>query len=209
MQRRWSPPPRDAEATASAKPSELRASLRTLLRDATRREQRNVDRALAVLDLTERGDYQRFLCVHYAALGSLANKWREADRADFEAMLDCLTRDLRALGSSIQNPAPGPHRNLAMSLRTWGVGYVIRASRSSCRLRRNRVAAGVATSYLDFSPQIAWPQFLLELELDVRSHQPHEVDQVIRGARTALSAFGSAAFDQIAAPEKDLELTLR
>jgi heme oxygenase len=208
LQRRWSPPPRDAAPTASTNSSKLGASLHTILRDATRREQRSVDRTLAVLDLTVRGDYQRFLRVHYAALGSLANKWREADRADFESLLDCLRVDLGAMGADIDTAPPAPPRSLAMSLRTWGVGYIIRASRSGCRLRRNRVAEGVATSYLDYSPQIAWPQFLVELELDVRSHQPHEVDQVIRGARTALSAFGAAALDQSAAQEIDLNLTL-
>jgi heme oxygenase len=178
------------------------------LRDATRREQRSVDRTLAALDFSDRGDYGRFLRAHYVALRSLANKWREADRADFEALLDCLSGDLGALGADMDHAPLAPHRGPALSLRTWGVGYVIRASRSGCRLRRNGVAAGFATSYLDFSPRIAWPQFLAELEMDVRSHQPHEVDQVIRGARTALSAFTGAALEQIAARDADLDHTI-
>jgi hypothetical protein len=95
-----------------------------------------------------------------------------------------------------------------MSLRTWGVGYVIRASRSACRLRSNQIAAGFARSYLDYSPQIPWPQFLADLELDVRSHAPHEVEQVIRGARTALSAFATAAADQVALRDTSLDKSL-
>jgi heme oxygenase len=202
LQRRWSPKPRDAEPTPRGTPK-----LGTL-REAIRREQRGVDRTLSLLVLTERADYVAFLRAHFTALGSLANKWREADRADFEAMLDCLRVDLRALGADADDASPPPHRNLAMSLRTWGVGYVIRASRSACRLRSNQIAAGFARSYLDYSPQIPWPQFLADLELDVRSHAPHEVEQVIRGARTALSAFATAAADQVALRDTSLDKSL-
>jgi hypothetical protein len=207
LQRRWSPKPWDAEPASRGTPKPGTPH-RSTLREAIRREQRGVDRTLSQFALTERRDYEAFLRAHFTALSSLANKWREADRADFEALLRCLRDDLRALGADADEASPTPHRNLAMSLRTWGVGYVIRASRSACRLRGNHIAAGFARSYLDYSPQIAWPQFLADLELDVRAHQPHEVEQLIRGARTALSAFATAAADQVAMRDMSLNKTL-
>ena len=196
MQRRWTRRVRHVEAASARQPSSP-ASLHAALREATRREQRSVDRLLSTLDLAIIEDYRTFLCIHHAALGGLSNKWREADRPDFEGLLECLRSDLLTLDHPVEHIVTTPHA-MALSLRTWGIGYVIRASRSGCRLRRGQVPAGFAASYLNYTPQIAWPQFLVQLEQGARAYQPHGLEQIVRGARTALSGFTAAANNYLA-----------
>lgn len=166
-------------------------TLHERLRESTRPEHRLIDETLSRLNLACPAEYGVFLGIHRQAMQLLAPRWRSEDRADFDDLLGCLEADLRELGCpvSARPRAEGPRA----SLRSWGVGYVIRGSRLGAVILRQRVPPGAPAAYLSFVPRVSWPNFLRGLERNATAQGAGAEAQIIRGAKTAFSAFATAA----------------
>jgi heme oxygenase len=166
-----------------------RGRLLRSLRAATRSDQMMVDLMMLRFNLGNREDYVLFLSVHYSTLRALSPWWRDEDRPDFLALAHCLQEDLHALGFA----APPDETMVATSMTAHhclGISYVIRGSRLGSVALRHQVPTKFAASYLDFSPDLSWAQFLQQLERHLSALADRDqLHQVVSGAKHALARF--------------------
>jgi heme oxygenase len=192
---------RSGDAVRGPGPSLPRApgvhdSTRNILRQVTRRDHERLDRLMARLDLSNRGDYGILLSVHYNALMALAGRWSVRDQPDFSGLLTCLASDLRALNCPLGEEGDTQQAAGAELPGQWGLAYVIRGSRLGSAILRQRVPAGHPTSYLEYTPILTWPEFLKQLDGKAQAIDPQALGQIIRGAKQAFAAFSAAAAGQ-------------
>jgi heme oxygenase len=177
---------RDVQTEKAAPPGVLQRALKA----ATRADHVSLDALILRLNLQSRKDYLTFLRMHQAALQSLLLDWRSDEQKDFSALLKCATDDLSGLGSNVAPLTAISHSALLGGQRL-GLAYVIYGSRLGAGILRHRVPIAFPSAYLDFSPSVTWPQFLLELD---RAHEEGDrglTYEAIRGARFTFNVFGT------------------
>jgi heme oxygenase len=177
--------PRSEGADGASRATKANSTVRSVhhaLRRATWAHYALIDRLLLQVDLGLLRDYQLLLKVHFDTLQMLECSWRLEDRLDFGGMLACLQADLAALGLP-QRAFETPTYKAADDADSLGVAFVIRGSRHIAAILRRRVLRGAPTQYLDFTPVIRWPQFLLQLE-DAAVH-PGGIEGASEAARRA------------------------
>jgi heme oxygenase (biliverdin-IX-beta and delta-forming) len=158
------------------------------LRAATLSDHALIDRMLLRLNLSRAEDYQLFLAIHFASIGILKRDWRFQDFEDFEGMQRCIQNDLVTLGRATAALPflPNESANHSNGL---GVAYVLRGSRLGAEVLRRGVPLTFPTTYLDFSPALAWSEFLLELERIAEDLDG--IRDAVLGARTAVRSFAT------------------
>jgi heme oxygenase len=159
------------------------------LRAATRSDQMMLDLMMLRFNLGNRDDYVLFLSVHYSTLRALSPWWRDEDRPDFLALAHCLQNDLHELGFAAP-PAEAIAPDSATAHHCLGISYVIRGSRWGSVALRHQVPMQFAATYLDFSPNLSWAQFLRELggQRSALAESDH-LYEVVSGAKIALARF--------------------
>lgn len=170
----------------------VRNSIRRLVREATRSDHQRIDQTMSNLDFASRVDYGKFLNIQYTALSAIAGRSREQDQPDFLGFLLSLVDDLQTLDCPVSPAAVSIRTAKAHSLRQWGIAYVIRGSRLGGAILRKRVPATYPTAFLDFVPDLAWPDFLKQLD-ELRLTNSQAQSQIIRGAKQGFEAFAAAA----------------
>jgi heme oxygenase len=158
----------------------------------------NLDHMMLRVDLGRTDDYGLFLNMHYAALQDLKADWREEDRDDFSLMMRCLQNDLHVLGLTAPRGAAATRAPSTAPSRL-GAAYVIRGSRLGAAFLRKRVPAELIASYLDFSPALTWPNFLLQLDHASSAAGWDANDEVIRGAQATFGVFSARLIEVLAA----------
>jgi heme oxygenase len=138
-------------------------SVHHALRRATWAHYALIDRLLLQVDLGLLRDYQLLLKVHLTRFKCLNVLGDLKIVLISGAMLACLQADLADLGLP-QRPFETPAYKAADDADSLGVAFVIRGLRHIAAILRRRVLRGAPTQYLDFTPVIRWPQFLLQLE---------------------------------------------
>jgi heme oxygenase len=150
------------------------ASRRTSLRAATQEMHRDLDEAVADLDLTAPGDYRKFLLASAAPLlgietfleragvDRLLPDWQQ--RARSQAILsDLRTLKLAAVPYDLRRATPTPAE-------MFGMLYVLEGSRLGARVLRERAMASsdatvrMANAYLSANDPQHWRSFLQKLE---------------------------------------------
>jgi heme oxygenase len=168
-----------------------RCQLLRSLRAATRSDQMMLDLMMLRFNLGNREDYVLFLSVHYSTLRALSPWWRDEDRPDFLALAYCLQNDLHELGFAAP-PAEAVLSDSMTAHHCLGISYMIRGSRLGSVAMRHHVPVQFAATYLDFSPNLSWAQFLQQLEahLSTLADSDH-LYEVVSGAKLALARFSS------------------
>jgi heme oxygenase len=156
------------------------------LRAATRNDHALLDRMQLRLNVGLVADYRLFLSFHSAALRAHRKYWRPEDCEDFEAMIRCVESDL---GLANPNEPPATSDEAPGSSQGLGIAYVIRGSRLGAAVLRRSIPDSFQTSYLDFSPAVAWPQFLAQLECIAAN--PNAIDKAVLAARCAFDSFAT------------------
>jgi heme oxygenase (biliverdin-IX-beta and delta-forming) len=161
--------------------------LRNRLRETTREDHARIDSRLATLDLACAADYTRFLAIHAAALSQLGGRTAPGDRADTDALLSCLGRDLEYYGLT------APRAVVAASdesrAHQLGISYVIRGSRLGAQILVRRVAPAAPSEYLGYPLSTTWTSFLERLESSSRQQPAQFGQEVIAGAKAAFNVF--------------------
>jgi heme oxygenase (biliverdin-IX-beta and delta-forming) len=177
---------RDVLTGKAAPPGELQRALKA----ATRADHVSLDALILRLNLKSQKDYCMFLQMHQAALQSLQSDWRGEEQKDFSALLKCASDDLSGLGSNVA-PLNAISHSVLLGGQRLGLAYVVYGSRLGASILRRRVPAAFPSTYLDFSPSLSWPQFLLELD---RAHDEGDralTYEAIRGARFTFNVFAA------------------
>lgn len=174
-------------------------SARWHLREATDASHRSLDAALSRFDLSDAGDYRRFLAIHAMVLppleGALARAdferscrgWRDSGRGR------ALRKDLVGLGIEPVVLRIVPRVSVAGA---WGVAYVLEGSRLGGKILARRVAAGGEplaignARFLSCASILPWPRFVERLEEALASRC--DLGAAIEGARMAFAMFEDA-----------------
>ena len=167
------------------------------LRAATRSDHVALDSLVQKMNLTTIEDYGIFLSVHHAVLQRLEADWREEDRQDFTAMMNCARADLKTL----KFPTDGSHQTSRKPLaagQRLGIAYVLRDSRLGSHQLRLRVPSSRPSSYLDYVGALAWPLFLEQLDPVSDAGRRLSSAEAVRGARSTFDLY-SNLFAQAAA----------
>jgi heme oxygenase len=167
------------------------------LRAATRSDHVALDALVLKLNLTSVEDYGRFLRVHHSALQRLEADWRDEDRHDFTALLNCARSDLKTLKISAGHAHQFSRKPVSAGQRL-GIAYVLRESRLGAHGLRLRIPSSRPSSYVDHIAALSWPLFLEQLDPAAEAARRVSSADAIRGARFTFDLYANL-FAQAAA----------
>ena len=166
------------------------ASLRQRLKTETAAVHRAVERLYEQLDVSEEEGLRVFLIAHAAALAAIEPRLQHPDAASAAQLLDCIRRDLAALGAGPPQPAALD----AARADPVGLTYVMAGSRLGVSVLARRVMGSAcdrvraATSYLGSPFQDPlWPR--VRQRLDLMESVGARADQAVAGAMEGFACF--------------------
>jgi len=169
------------------------SNARFSLRDATAPLHERVDQAFAAFDLSDAGDYARFLAAHARALPPLERLvTAEGGWGGWAPRAEALMADLADIG--LKPPAPLPVEIGPDPAHLWAVQYVLEGAKLGGQVLAQRVPDGFPRRYLaaPFQPEL-WRRFQTELNSAASAGDEGWLDAAIVGARVAFDLFETAA----------------
>lgn len=170
-------------------------SARFALKEATNEAHETLDAAMSRFDLTDVGDYGRFLTAQAAALFPMEatldhagaqvhyHPWQAARRGP------ALAADMHALGLPI--PPPVAIQPIVGEPDIFGTLYVLEGSRLGGKMLARGVPEALPSAFLEHRGTQTWPEF--SKLLDQKLASPVDLSVAKRAASHAFDAFARAA----------------